>query len=117
MIAKAGQFSRVVTLFGVQLKAEAAFVGVTARRLVVYTKCFVLLPRKKHPVFNGARCPTFSVPLLGLTNVFGGFILTLVILFCGIDITVEVRGHVGLLELLVGDVFSSVNFFLYFLML
>lgn len=41
----------------------------------------------------------------------GGFVLTLVILFCGIDITVEVRGRVGLLELLVGDVFSSVNFF------
>jgi hypothetical protein len=104
-------------LFGVQLKVEVAFDGVTARRLVVYTKCFVLLPRKKHPVFNGGQCPIFSVPLLGLTNVLGGFVLTLVILFCGIDLTVEVRGRVGLLEFLVGDVFSSVNFFLYFLLL
>jgi hypothetical protein len=104
----------VVTLFGVQLKAEVAFDGVTARRLVVYTKCFMLLPRKKHPVFNGGQCPTFSVPLLGLTNVF---VLPLVILFCGIDITVEVRSRVGLLELIVEDVFSSVNFFLYFLLL
>jgi threonine/homoserine efflux transporter RhtA len=104
LIAKAGQYSRVVTLFGVQLKAEVAFYGVTTRRLVVYTKCFVLLPRKKHPVFNGGQCPMFSVHLLGLTNVLGSFVLTLMILFCGIDITVEVRGRVGLLELLIRDV-------------
>jgi hypothetical protein len=95
LIAKGEQYSRVVTLFGVQLKAEVAFDGVIARRLVVYTKCFVSLQGRSIQSSMVASVQRFLY----------------------LDITVEVRGRVGLLELLVGDVFSSVNFFLHFLLL
>ena len=58
---------------------EVVFVGVTTRRLVALHQVLRVVAKEEASIFNGVRCPKFTVPSLVLV-VFGGFVLTLTIL-------------------------------------